>query len=46
VALPQFLTLFQEYESLVLGLVIIVSMIYMRDGIVPTVSKRLAKERP
>jgi branched-chain amino acid transport system permease protein len=46
VTLPQFLTSFQEYENLVLGLVIIVSMIYMRDGIVPTLSKRLAKERP
>ena len=35
VMLPQLLTVFQEYEHLLLGLIIIVSMIFMRDGIVP-----------
>jgi branched-chain amino acid transport system permease protein len=43
VTLPQLLTVFQEYEHLLLGLIIIVSMIFMRDGIVPTVSKLLAR---
>src|SRR6266446_8014874 len=36
IALPQVLTMFQEYENLLLGLIIIVSMIFMSDGIVPT----------
>jgi branched-chain amino acid transport system permease protein len=43
VTLPQLLTVFQEYENLLLGLIIILSMIFMRDGIVPTVSKLLAR---
>jgi branched-chain amino acid transport system permease protein len=43
VTLPQLLTVFQEYEQLLLGFIIIVSMIFMRDGIVPTVSKLLAR---
>jgi branched-chain amino acid transport system permease protein len=43
VTLPQLLTVFQEYEHLLLGLIIILSMIFMRDGIVPTVSKVLAR---
>ena len=45
VALPQVLTVFQEYEHLLLGAIIIVSMIFMRDGIVPTLSRRFAKAR-
>lgn len=45
VALPQVLTVFQEYEHLLLGVIIIVSMIFMRDGIVPTISRRLASAR-
>jgi branched-chain amino acid transport system permease protein len=43
VTLPQVLTVFQEYEHLLLGFIIIVSMIFMRDGIVPTLSRALAK---
>jgi branched-chain amino acid transport system permease protein len=43
VTLPQLLTVFQEYEHLLLGLIIILSMIFLRDGIVPTVSKLLAR---
>jgi len=43
VTLPQLLTVFQEYEHLLLGLIIILSMIFMRDGIVPTISKPLAR---
>ena len=45
IALPQVLTVFQEYEHLLLGAIIIVSMIFMRDGIVPTLSRRFARAR-
>ena len=45
VALPQVLTVFQEYEHLLLGVIIIVCMIFMRDGIVPTLSRRFARTR-
>ena len=43
ITLPQVLTVFQEYEHLLLGFIIIASMIFMRDGIVPTLSRVLAK---
>jgi branched-chain amino acid transport system permease protein len=43
ITLPQVLTVFQEYEHLLLGLIIIVSMIFMRDGIAPTASEWLAR---
>jgi branched-chain amino acid transport system permease protein len=43
VTLPQALTVFQEYEHLMLGLIIIASMIFMRRGIVPTLSAALAR---
>jgi len=35
VTLPQALTVFHEYEHLILGLIIMVSMIFLRQGIVP-----------
>lgn len=35
VTLPQALTVFQEYENLLLGLVIMLSMIFLRQGVVP-----------
>jgi branched-chain amino acid transport system permease protein len=35
VTLPQALTIFQEYENLLLGLVIMLAMIFLRQGIVP-----------
>lgn len=43
--LPQVLTVFQEYENLLLGFIIIVSMIFMRDGIVPMLSKVMIGRR-
>ena len=43
ITLPQVLTVFQEYEHLLLGFIIIVSMIFIRDGIVPTLSRALAR---
>jgi branched-chain amino acid transport system permease protein len=39
IMLPQVLTVFQEYENLLLGAIIIVSMIFMREGIVPMLAK-------
>jgi branched-chain amino acid transport system permease protein len=44
ITLPQALTVFQEYEHLMLGFIIIVSMIFMRRGIVPTLSDLLARK--
>jgi branched-chain amino acid transport system permease protein len=45
VTLPQLLTVFREYEHLVLGLIIMLFMIFLREGVVPslmtTVSPRL-----
>jgi branched-chain amino acid transport system permease protein len=45
IMLPQVLTVFQEYENLLLGFIIIVSMIFMRDGIVPMMSKSIIGRR-
>lgn len=45
VVLPQVLTVFQEYENLMLGFIIIVSMVFMRDGIVPMGRKLIARTR-
>lgn len=45
IMLPQVLTVFQEYENLLLGFIIIVSMIFMRDGIVPMLSKVMIGRR-
>src|ERR1700754_447351 len=45
VVLPQALTVFQEYENLMLGFIIIVSMVFMRDGIVPMASKLISRPR-
>ncbi len=41
VVLPQALTAFQEYEQAVLGLLIMVFMIFLPDGIVPTARRWL-----
>jgi branched-chain amino acid transport system permease protein len=43
IMLPQALTIFQEYEHLLLGFIIIVSMIFMRDGIVPMLGKLMGR---
>jgi branched-chain amino acid transport system permease protein len=37
--LPQVLTVFQEYEQILLGLVMMLVMIFMRDGLLPSVLK-------
>jgi branched-chain amino acid transport system permease protein len=41
VLLPQLLTVFHEYEQLVLGLVMMLVMIFLRAGIVPSIAARL-----
>ena len=41
--LPQILTVFQEYEQLLLGLVMMLVMIFMRDGLLPSIARRLRR---
>jgi branched-chain amino acid transport system permease protein len=43
VLLPQLLTVFHAYEQLVLGLVMMLVMIFLRAGIVPSLAARLAR---
>ncbi len=45
VSLPQALTGFQEYEYAMLGLVLMLVMIFLRAGIVPSVLARLSRRR-
>jgi branched-chain amino acid transport system permease protein len=40
VILPQVLTVFHEYETLVLGVMIILFMMFLRSGIVPSIAAR------
>jgi branched-chain amino acid transport system permease protein len=42
VTLPQLLTVFVEYEQIVLGLIIMLVMIFLRRGIVPSVRRLIA----
>lgn len=45
VTLPQFLTVFKEYEMVLLGAVMMLTMIFMPRGLVPTLEKALAAAR-
>lgn len=45
IVLPQLLTVFQDYENLMLGAIIILSMIFMRDGMVPMAWKLITRPR-
>jgi branched-chain amino acid transport system permease protein len=45
VVLPQTLTIFHEYEQALLGLILIVFMIFLRRGIVPSVAAIIAEWR-
>jgi branched-chain amino acid transport system permease protein len=49
-ALPQLLTVFKDYESLVFGVVLMATMIFMPRGLVPTLARlagrRAAGQRP
>jgi branched-chain amino acid transport system permease protein len=38
VVLPQMLTVFHEYEQALLGLIVMVFMIFLRKGIVPSLA--------
>ena len=42
VVLPQVLTVFHEYEQAMLGLIIMVFMIFLRRGIVPSLATAIA----
>jgi branched-chain amino acid transport system permease protein len=42
VVLPQALTVFHEYEQALLGLILMVFMIFLRRGIVPSLAATLA----
>jgi branched-chain amino acid transport system permease protein len=39
--LPQVLTVFQEYEQILLGLVMMLCMIFMREGLLPSILRAL-----
>lgn len=43
VILPQMLTVFHDYEHIVLGLIMVVFMIFLPAGIVPTLAARLRR---
>lgn len=43
VTMPQILTVFEEYEQLMLGLIIMLVMIFLRQGIVPSLRMALAR---
>ena len=45
VVLPQALTMFHEYEQALLGLIVMVFMIFLRRGIVPTLASLVARPR-
>jgi branched-chain amino acid transport system permease protein len=46
VILPQALTFFHDYEHLVLGLIIMLTMIFLPNGIVPSLITRVTGEKP
>jgi branched-chain amino acid transport system permease protein len=46
VLLPQLLTVFHEYEHIALGLIMILCMIFLPAGVVPSVAKLVARRQP
>ncbi|WP_018633770.1 branched-chain amino acid ABC transporter permease [Neomegalonema perideroedes] len=42
--LPQVLTVFAEYEQLVLGLVMMLVMIFLREGLLPSILRKLRRK--
>ena len=44
--LPQVLTMLQDYEHMILGLVMMLVMIFMPKGLVPTLLERLQRRKP
>ena len=45
VVLPQVLTVFHEYEQALLGLIVMVFMIFLRRGIVPSIAAVFVRRR-
>jgi len=45
VVLPQTLTFLHDYEHMVLGLIVMAVMIFLRAGIVPTLTNALGERR-
>ena len=45
-ALPQVLTFLHDYEPIVIGAIMMGVMIFLREGIVPTIAIALASRRP
>ena len=43
--LPQFLTVFEDYEMMVFGAVLVTTMVFMPRGIVPTLARLFARDR-
>jgi branched-chain amino acid transport system permease protein len=43
--LPQLLTVFKEYEMVLFGALLMLTMIFMPQGLVPTLEKALAARR-
>jgi branched-chain amino acid transport system permease protein len=46
VILPQALTFFHDYEHLVLGLIIMLAMIFLPNGIVPSALAKVTGRKP
>jgi branched-chain amino acid transport system permease protein len=46
VVLPQVLTVFHDYETIALGLIMIVFMIFLRAGVVPSLAALIARRLP
>ncbi|NBN62281.1 branched-chain amino acid ABC transporter permease [Microvirga tunisiensis] len=44
-ALPQGLTIFHDYEHIVLGLIMMLVMIFLREGLVPSLIKRFSRRQ-
>ncbi|MFN7165845.1 MAG: branched-chain amino acid ABC transporter permease [Pannonibacter sp.] len=44
-ALPQGLTVFHDYEHIVLGLIMMLVMIFLREGLVPSLIKRFSRRQ-
>ncbi|MBZ0216932.1 MAG: branched-chain amino acid ABC transporter permease [Fimbriimonadaceae bacterium] len=42
-AVPQMLTVFKEFENLLLGLIMMLVMIFLRKGLVPSIARRLRR---
>jgi branched-chain amino acid transport system permease protein len=45
-ALPQVLTVFEDYEAMILGAIMMGTMIFMPRGLVPTISGFMARRKP